>query len=74
MSNRTNGRFHGCSAWIIAVRTAERMPIGVRELRETARTTRKVVAKKAKMRFMLLRCSIWLFGEGKTLEERFGVW
>jgi len=56
--NKMNGRFHGCNAWIIAVRIAKKMPVGVRDLREIARTTRRVVAKKAKMRFMLLRCSI----------------
>jgi len=38
------------------------MPIRVRKLQETMETTRKVMAKKAKMRFMLLRCSVWLSG------------
>jgi len=57
----------------MAVRIAERMPIGVRELRETGRTTRKVVAKKARMRFMLLRCSIWLSGKGEPWRRGSGV-
>jgi len=48
-----NGRFHGCTAWAIAVRVAATMPAGVRDLCDQARYTSASVAGTASIGFIL---------------------
>lgn len=64
VTSSVKGIGDGCSAWIVAVTAAERMPIGVRDLRRWARMIRARVAGTAIMARMAGLVLGWCFCEG----------